>query len=93
MKLPLGRRPALALLAVAVLALALAVACSGPSLPVGPPAPQDVALRQSDLPAGLKPCPAPSIPTQAAGLSVYEVMAAESAPLRLKSFQASVTWP
>ncbi len=41
-----------------VLVPLLAAGCSGPSLPVGgPPAPQDVALKPSDLPSGLKACP------------------------------------
>lgn len=46
-------------LALAALApAALILACSGPELPVvGPPAPEAVALKQSDLPGGLKPCP------------------------------------
>jgi hypothetical protein len=36
---------------------ALTLACTGPELPVvGPPAPEAVALRQSDLPGGLKQC-------------------------------------
>ena len=46
-------------LALAALApAALTLACSGPQLPVvGPPAPEAVALKQSDLPGGLKQCP------------------------------------
>lgn len=49
------RRTATAALALVVMALA---ACSSPDLPVvGPPAPENVALKASDVPTTLKQCP------------------------------------